>query len=472
MEEPVLSDTVTTYLPPSSMASSSSSSSPSLLSALKIPKIMAIIFKYLDDETANRTLIFVCRQWFIWNRYQIFRDLYWNSDQLGRNDLSKLRLGPDRLFCNVREGQGGGGDSDHGAHKWKELIDALTSTYPPRRQVRVMEDAQKDCGNIGGGEESKEGVGEGVIDAVVSGLEDKSSRSSSTSKAGDDRKRVIRHLTITGNIDIDRHIREILLGLSHLTSLTMKVDSCGWISIHNILNSCPHLESLHLETVWVHIPEENWLVSCVAHQFEGDLHPHRRLQPGTRTPLVLRSLVLKNTKFYQSSLEHFLPSAPFLRRIQIAVWLPYLRRPEPRECERLCQLIRTHCPLVEVFHFSYQGRHVIRTAPEDMNPVFDLCPRMTDWMVSAAHFTPSLTERLESLRDVLTTLEIIGEECKHLHTYLCTATHLQHLKTPKTLFHYKNMDIHLCSTTEYSHTGFSWSGYRKREFSSTRPSEM
>ncbi|KAG0289642.1 hypothetical protein BGZ96_006836 [Linnemannia gamsii] len=259
MEEPVLSDTATTYLPPPSLATSSSSYQ---LSALEIPEIMATIFEYLDDETVNRTLILVCRQWFIWNRYRIFRDLYWNSDQtreeLGRNDLSKLRLGPDRLFCNVREGLGG--DSDPAVVKWKELVDALTSACPLRKHVRAMEDAQRDSDNIGGGEESQEDEEKGVVDAVVDNREDSNRRS----KAGDDRKRVIRYLTITGNIQIDKHIREILSGLIHLTSLTVKVDSGGWISMHKILYSCPHLESLHLETAWVHIPETNWLMTDIA----------------------------------------------------------------------------------------------------------------------------------------------------------------------------------------------------------------
>ncbi|KAK3806221.1 MAG: hypothetical protein JOS17DRAFT_767662 [Linnemannia elongata] len=462
MEDPAHDPDTATHSPttPSmSLPFSKSFSSSFPLSALEIPEIMANIFEYLDDEEANRTLILVCRQWYVWNQDRIFRDLYWNSDQtteeLEGKVLSRLgrRLGPSRLFCHVRILYG---VSDSALEKWRQLVAALACVDSARRDVQAKEDVQKEGDRLSEREEEESiedrDTGEDDAVGVVGGARRKGS-----SGAEDGRNRVIRHLTITGIVQFDSHMWQILSGLSHLVSLTVKIDSCGWVSMHNILNSCLHLENLHLETTtWVSIPGTNWLVGEDGEDdddyhlssLEGQPARRRRLQAG---PLALRSLVLRNAQFDQRALEAFLPFVPFLYRIQVAVWLPYLSRPTQGNRERLCQLVRTHCPLVRVFHFSYQGLHVIRTAPEDMEPVFDLCPRMTDWMVSAVHFTTTLIDRLP--QDVLTTLEIIGADCKYLHTYLCTATHLQHLRAPRTRFPYEHMDIHLRSTEGFPHTG-------------------
>lgn len=473
MEDPTHDPDTATYSPttPSmTLPLSKSFSSSFPLSALEIPEIMANIFEYLDDEEVNRTLILVCRQWYVWNQERVFRDLYWNSDQtleeLEGGVLSKLgrKMAPNRLFCHVRIRYG---DSDSALEKWRQLVAALAWVDSVRRLVLATEDVQKDGdGRSGGGGEKniveRDAGEDGAVD-VVGGA-----RREGSSREKDFRHRVIRHLTITGIAQFDSHMWQILSGLSHLVSLTVKVDSCGWVSMHNILNSCLHLENLHLETTtWVSIPGTNWLVGEDGEDdddyrlssLEGQPARLRRLQAG---PLALRSLVLRNAQFDQRALEAFLPFVPFLYRIQVAVWLPYLSRPTQGTRERLCHLVRTYCPLVRVFHFSYQGLHVIRTAPEDMDPVFNLCPRMTDWMVSAVHFTTSLIEKLP--QDVLTTLEIIGADCKHLHTYLCTATHLQHLLAPRTRFPYEHMDIHLRSTDGLPHTGgVRGSGYGRDE---------
>ncbi|KAF9548682.1 hypothetical protein EC957_005921 [Mortierella hygrophila] len=436
-----------------SLSKSSSSSFP--LSALEIPEIMANIFEYLDDEEANRTLILVCRKWYVWNRNRIFRDLYWNSDQtqeeLEGEVLPRLGcgLGPNRLFCHIRVRYG---DSDSALEKWRQLVAALAWADPVMRHVRAIEDAQRQDAQrqdaqregderSGGGEEESSMERDADEDSAVDVVG--AARQEGSSGAEDDRNRVIRHLTITGIVQFDSHMWQILSGLSHLVSLTVKVDSCGWVSMHNILNSCLHLENLHLETTtWVSIPGRNWLVGEDEEEdeeedddnrlslLEGQPVRQRRLQAG---PLALRSLVLRNAQFHQPALEAFLSFVPLLYRIQVAVWLPYLSRPTQGDRERLYQLVRTHCPLIRVFHFSYQGLHVIRTTPEDMDPVFDLCPRMTDWMVSAVHFTTTLIERLP--QDVLTTLEIIGAD------------------SPRTRFPYEHMDIHLRSTEEFPHTG-------------------
>ncbi|KAF9143018.1 hypothetical protein BG015_000575 [Linnemannia schmuckeri] len=461
MEGTAHSDTATYSLTtsqhslPMTLTASSLTSS---LSALEIPEIMANVFGWLDDETANRTLILVCRQWYVWNRHRIFRDLYWNSDQtqedLETSVLSRLVCEPNRLFCHIRVRYG---DLDSALDKWRQLVAALAWADPLKRHVRDMEGAPGEDDIRSGGEEKDSRREREVEEDDAVGVVGTSSREG-TSKPDDDGNRVLRHLTITGIVQFDSHMWQILSGLSYLTSLTVKVDSCGWVSMHNILNSCRYLEDLHLETTtWVSIPGSNWLVGDEGEGEDEDHHlssmegqpaQRRRLQTG---PLALRSLVLRNAQFDQRALEAFLPFVPFLYRIQVAVWLPYLSRPSHGDRERLCQLLRTNCPLVRVFHFSYQGLHVIRTAPEDMDPVFDLCPRMTDWMISAVHFTPSLIKRFP--QDVLTTLEIIGADCKHLHAYLCTTTHLQHLRAPRTRFPYEHMDIHLRSTEGYPHTG-------------------
>ncbi|KAH7059958.1 hypothetical protein BKA57DRAFT_498972 [Linnemannia elongata] len=462
MEDPAHDPDTATHSPTTptmTLPSSKSSSSSFPLSALEIPEIMANIFEYLDDEEANRTLILVCRQWYVWNRDRIFRDLYWNSDltpeELEGEVLSRLGcgLGPNRLFCHVRIRYG---DSDPALEKWRQLVAALALADPMKKHVWAMKDAQGEGDGRSGGEEDETSVeraaGEDGAIEVIGGT-----RQDDSCEAEKDRYRVIRHLTITGMVQFDSHMWQILSGLSHLTSLTVKIDSCGWISMHNVLNSCVHLENLHLETTtWVSIPGSNWLIGededddddNRLSSLEGQ--PVRRRRSQAR-PLALRSLVLRNAQFDQRALEAFLLFVPFLYRIQVAVWLPYLSRPTQGDRERVCQLVRTHCPLVRVFHFSYQGLHVIRTAPKDMDPVFDLCPRMTEWMVSAVHFTTTLIDRLP--QDVLTTLEIIGADCEHLHTYLCTATHLQHLRAPRTRFPYEHMDIHHRSVEGFPYTG-------------------
>ncbi|KAF9121286.1 hypothetical protein BGW39_010648 [Mortierella sp. 14UC] len=108
----------------------------------------------------------------------------------------------------------------------------------------------------------------------------------------------------------------------------------------------------------------------------------------------------------------FLSSAPLLHRLQVANWLPYLSRPKRSDFARLLQLVQTRCLHLQIFHFSYQGQHTIHNIPEDMNAVLMFWPRMPELMISTPHFTPEFVQSL-SVRndDVLTTLEIVGEDC-------------------------------------------------------------
>ncbi|KAG0208034.1 hypothetical protein BGX33_006503 [Mortierella sp. NVP41] len=441
--------------PTATLATSGSGSiSAAAVSVLEIPELMGHIFGWIDDDTVNRTVLLVCRQWFLWNQHRAFRDLYWNSErsrgELESKVLSRLGgeregqgqeqnggrggRGPNRLFCHVRDVRVGSGDSS--LDKWEDLVGALDRTA----QSRYGRESRSVCShgdtNINGGA-SECGAG----------------------RARKDSKKGIRHLTITGTIRFDDHMWSILPRLRTLTSLMIKLDSHGQVFMHHIFDSCPRLESLYLEsTGWVSVPGTHWLVNQDVDE-QQPLTTQDVLQATMlQYPLPLQSLVLRNAQFDQSALENFVLSVPFLRRIQIAAWLPYLHRPDPSHCQRLCTLLKAYCPLVETFHFSFHGLHFMRTSREEnllLEPVMESWPRMTDWMLCADHLWRDLIERLPL--DVLTTLELIGEDCRALHGYLCTATHLQHLKAPRTHFPYKHMDIHLRLTEGFPSTGLSGS---------------
>ncbi|KAK3845660.1 MAG: hypothetical protein J3R72DRAFT_435370 [Linnemannia gamsii] len=442
--------------PPSSLTTAS---------PLEIPEVIATVFSWLDDDTINQSVILVCRQWFAWNHHRIFRDFYWNSarsrEELETDMLSRFLLfegGPNRLFCHVRYSFG-----DPHVDKWRDLGAALTEGRPLRRHVLEMGDAQEP-------QEQQQGSRETSTEESESGNDERGDdRVDSRRRLKEENEHCgIRYLTITGRLQLDSYMWSILSGLNTLTSLTVKVDSCGWMSLPLIFRSCPQLESLHIETTaWVSIPGSSWMEEDEGERRpqESQAQPQTQAGPGTEPgagtglhpqqhqqllgPLVLRSLVLRNVQFDQRALETFLPAAPLLHRLQIAVWLPHLSHPNRNDFDRIIQLVRTHCSLIKTFHFSYQGLHLLRAAPEDMNAVLELCPRMTECMISAPHFTPELIPRIT--QDVLTTLEIIGAECSGLHDYLCSAaaTHLRHLKAGRTRFPYENMDIWLRSSNGF-----------------------
>ncbi|KAG0380863.1 hypothetical protein BGX24_004073 [Mortierella sp. AD032] len=376
-------------------------------SPLEIPEVMATVFSWLDDDTINQSVILVCRQWFAWNHHRIFRDFYWNSAR------SREELETDMLSSF----------GDPHVDKWRDLGAALTEGRPLRRHVPEVGDAQET-------QEQQQGSRETSTEVSESGNGERGNdRVDSRRRLKEENEHCgIRYLTITGRLQLDSYMWSILSGLNNLTSLTVKVDSCGWVSLPLIFRSCPQLESLHIETTaWVSIPGSSWMEEDEGERRpqESQAQPQNQAGPGTEPgtgtglhpqqhlellgPLVLRSLVLRNVLFDQRALETFLPTAPLLHRLQIAVWLPHLSHPNRNDFDRLIQLVRTHCSHIKTFHFSYHGLHLLRAAPEDMNAVLELCPRMTECMISAPHFTPELIPRIT--QDVLTTLEIIGAEC-------------------------------------------------------------
>ncbi|KAF9550064.1 hypothetical protein EC957_001550 [Mortierella hygrophila] len=405
---------------------------------LDIPEIIYHILSFIDHFTLSKSVILVCRSWFLMNRHRVVRQELWDAEFT----LRRVKEIIGRMPGTARLSWSSGTDRLQEDLDWILLRKTLEQNHDQyiKRQQQRQQDFDRDQQDTSIVQNK---FGHRLHDVI------------STLPFIDD---PLRDLELCGIVDDCKRLTSIQGVLPFLTRLKLQWRKTSTFYMDQLLLSCPLLEVLHAEsTEGLELPGP-WVPMTM--QREGEAHP--LLRPSTSTSLALRSLVLKNARLLQTSLEDLISQAPHLHQLLLVnllqnEWLywPFLIDVSYNWAELHQCLRRLPHQQLNSFHFSVQDH----TMPDaDLKAMIsDICPQSTEWTFRAKDLTPTLTRYLNELPNVVTSLELYWPERAHcrpdsgLHTYLCASPHLLHLKAPNVAVLFELLDIHHRVDFEYSH---------------------
>ncbi|KAF9140084.1 hypothetical protein BG015_001796, partial [Linnemannia schmuckeri] len=220
-----------------------------------------------------------------------------------------------------------------------------------------------------------------------------------------------------------------------ITVLRLCIMQHNSISMEYILQTCPRLQSLQLDSPSTFYLQGDWIGPR-----NKDNH-----DTGSPTP-PLRSFHLENACFSQSNLESFLKVTPHLKHLQ----LRNLRRQDSGEdynWSRLYECLVSLALPLQSIHFSIFGQQAANDAQEAREKVLMICPQATEWSFRSSDLTPILRQCLLELPNVLTTLTLVTDSVNQpskalaLHQYLCESPHLLHLRAGRSSCLIERMDL-------------------------------
>ncbi|KAK3838819.1 MAG: hypothetical protein J3R72DRAFT_448388 [Linnemannia gamsii] len=213
----------------------------------------------------------------------------------------------------------------------------------------------------------------------------------------------------------------------------------------HLLKTCPLLEEFHVEVVkdYLHLV--------------GSLVPSGLEEQG-RQFLPLRSLVLRNAIFAQSSLEELLLVTPRIKELRLIG----LHNPPPQNAlltnsnysrVHLVQHIQSLPIMLDSFHFSVY--HPLMNEPENDEMLGTLTSLDAGRSFFAPDLTPSMMRELDKGPNFVTSLELYwrqtwSDKCTStssslLHRFMCSSRHLLHVRTFNVAFQFEQLDIHRLS---------------------------
>ncbi|KAG9073185.1 hypothetical protein KI688_000972 [Linnemannia hyalina] len=367
---------------------------------LDIPEIIYHILSFIDNFTLSKTVILVCRLWFLMNRHRVVRQELWNAEFTLRR--AKEIIG--RIPGTARLSWSSGTDQLQEDLDWillRKTLEQNHSQYIKRQQQR-QQDLDRDQQETSIVQNK---FGHRLHDVI------------STLPFIDD---PLRDLELCGVVDDCKRLTSIQGALPFLTRLKLQWRKTSTFYMDQLLLSCPLLEVLHAESI------------------EGlEL-------PGPWT-----------------SLEDLISQAPHLHQLLLVnllqnEWLywPFFIDVSYNWADLHQCLRRLPHQQLTSFHFSVQDQTI---PDQDLKAMMsDICSQSTEWTFRAKDLTPTLTRYLNELPNVVTSLELYWPERAHcrpdsgLHAYLCASPHLLHLKAPNVAVLFELLDIHHRVDFEYS----------------------
>ncbi|KAG0293780.1 hypothetical protein BGZ96_002298 [Linnemannia gamsii] len=407
-------------------SSISSSGSSTVVSPLDIPEILYHIFAFIDQFTLSKIVVLVCRQWFLMNRNRVIRQELWDANFTARRSKEIV----SRMPGTARLSWTSGIDRLKEDSDWSILRKALEQTHNKYLQRQQQE----------------QDVGHGQSSVVQNKFGCRLQDVISTLPFIDG---PLRELELSGVVDDCKRLTSIHPVLSFLTHLKLQWRKTSTFHMDQLLFSCPLLENLHAE-------------SFEGLELPGPWVPLAIQRKGVNQPaLALQSLVLKNARLLQTSLEDLLPLTPHLHELRLTnllqnEWLYWPFFSDVSYSWNDLHRCLQHIPhKLTSFHFSVQDHAM----PDlDLKAImFDICPQSTEWTFRAKDLTPTLTRYLSELPNIVTSLELYWPERAHsspesgLHAYLCASPHLIHLKAPNIAIIFDHLDVHHRVDSYYSH---------------------
>ncbi|KAF9309083.1 hypothetical protein BG003_010229 [Podila horticola] len=168
----------------------------------------------------------------------------------------------------------------------------------------------------------------------------------------------------------------------------------------------------------------------------------------TVVALRLQSLLLRRLKYVPGDMANLFAMMPNLVEFR-AIDMAIIRRPSVVQIESSSTpfteplspqdaplfVLSEHCPRIKTLVFT-DG--ISGSPPMDLATLFQACPNVDSWGLSAWDISPSTFTTLLALPNVLTSLEIWhGSHLRSgllLHSFLCLSPMLQHLRAPEYRF--------------------------------------
>ncbi|OAQ34607.1 hypothetical protein K457DRAFT_121757 [Linnemannia elongata AG-77] len=384
--------------------------------ALEIPELLENIFLFIDDETINTTVIYVCHQWHLLNKHRIACETQWDC----RRPLSEMEKAKSQLSRTTRLLVHLSNQSGH--YQSQQIL--LKTLQDSRDQSLGSQPLQEQ------NESSTETGKETTLCDNDSLITNARPNMNSVLKGR------LRELLVTGELynsiptllDLQRG------SMPELTRLTLDLRWYGGIYPGGILYSCPHLESLSITAMYRITLLGSWIEDSQPDRYNAC--PRK-----VRLPLPLKSLVLKNVYLRQSRLEDLLTNAPQLTELRLMVVQRWATIPpsEPYDFQRLFTLLRTLTLNLDCFHCSTVPSYQELECP--LETVVEMCPNTTTWTFQGQELGLELARSLFALPNVVTTLELEYSKSDHLHYFLCESPHLLHLKALRSHIYLPRLDI-------------------------------
>lgn len=412
-----------------------------------IPEILAEVFSYLDEQALRRSVVLVCRDWFLMSLPRLsIREVVWD-DTRANKEIDKVlgRLpGAFGLSWYSRPDRKGGIEA---SEPWRRLVIAIRGNFEQghRRHLRQEQERHR-----------RRSLGGGLV------------------------FRSLQKLELGGAIDLGMAAKTLLPLLPSLTVLEMHTHARCSVSMGSVLLACPLLEQIHVSSLsfgavelsWSWIPFDhvsnntraNNNPTSIKNKDRGNNDESSQRHPSS---LPLRSFVLENTSVELSGLDSLLSLTPDLQELKlIQLSAPRTNPIQPSTVSplstvanittffsRLKNTLIRHGIILNSFHYSLDNE-TLPTAAARLDEIIreEICgPRANQWSFwTQADLPPFAFQILRTqIPNVVTTLELHGNKigrcpmtgCK-LHQYLCESPHLLHLKAPRTAFLVDHFDIH------------------------------
>lgn len=227
-----------------------------------------------------------------------------------------------------------------------------------------------------------------------------------------------------------------------LTTLTIDRTDTGIFPIEPILAQVPMLVQLSLGPGPLGM-----------HQTLGTL-----LCPNAKRTVValrLQSLLLRRLKYVPADMANLFAMMPNLVELRAIDMARIIRRPSVATVQDASPFSSTfnsttdsssqdaslfvlaeHCPRIKTLVFTDR---ISGSPPMDLATLFQACPNVDSWGLSAWDISPTTFSTILALPNVLTSLEIWhGSQLRNggplLHAFLCLSPMLQHLRAPEYRF--------------------------------------
>lgn len=400
-------------------------------SPLDIPEILEQILILLDERTIRSTTRFVCKLWFVVSRRLALWEVCWDDT---RDPFAGLDLVLARL-------------PRAGALSW--------GVSESKRSWNKLEKVLKDMANQEGGQQH---CCREKLEEIDSSSED----ISAIQRLRDPLAVPLRQLRLYGKGNYIQYLDTILPSLCTLTSLSLTF--VNKIEINPVLEACPNLQRLRLE----------------GYNYPSELTEIQVCTSKGALPVMtyLRTLALRDVYIPIATLELLLRAAATtlieLKLVRLVTRIgPLTFGNTPADVEHTIKLTQffsnldtpSLLPHLRSLHVSpktnsINQRHSVFGALIKPGP-----SNISEWGFCLDDANPFLFTRLQTVGGVVTTLDLTHGVTPNnndlvrlrLHTFLCNAPALVHLKAPRV--HIAPLDLCMFSGSDVTlvvDTGLVW----------------
>jgi hypothetical protein len=396
-------------------------------SALAIPEIVEKILAFVDDDTINDSVLFVCRLWHCLTCHRQIREATWNNrysspTEDGPKGFDATLATAHRLYIHLYSKPT---DSTYDCLRKAVIHNHNQQIGVPSRRLAATQEQRTVLGLSG-----DNGSGD---TARIQGL-----RSPRRPHLAPGSPPLFEVIFESFSHFLSPYVYSLFPFFYSITNLTIRciylsTSSDLWMA--HLLERCPYLEHLKIDAhkcillkgPWIRPYRSTWDLPLAKYQY----HPkHTRLN----------SFVAINAGLTHGDVQDLLEISPYLKDLRMVVSDHAVQG--GFDTDLFLEYARTFFSsalsssggigLLDTFQVSVTGEPIGDNEIE--RRLFELGPRASNITVPIQDFRPVLLDVLKSRTTVITSLEIVNGDwvpSLELHRYLCESPHLLHLKASK-----------------------------------------